>query len=454
MKIVILNGSPKGEYSNTIQYVKFIMKHRPRHEYSIIEVGRDIKRIEKDAGMFDDIIGKIESADGVLWSFPLYHYSVPSQLMRFIEMVSERKSGGAFHDKYATALSTSVHFYDHLAHNYVHAISEDLGMNYVEGFSAEMEDIMNTEWREQMLLFFDHFTAMIGGHAPTGKKYTPVSTETRAYVPDDLRSPLSIGDKNVILVTDARPEDLNMVHMVEVFKKSFEAGVEVVNLNDIDIAGGCLGCIRCGEQNVCVYKDGLRSVYYDKMARADAIVFAGTIRGRCFSSRWKMFWDRSFVNGHCPLVAGGQYGFIVSGPLRQLPDLREEFESRAQVSSNGLAGIVTDEDPEQVTALIRQMAEDLVWGMQTGYHLPPTYLGVGGHLIFRDLIYRLGWLFRADDKYFNDHGLFDYPQKDYRQRIQSSVMKLLMSLKGFRTQVYARAKGETAKAYQKVIDVK
>ena len=219
MKIVILNGSPKGEYSNTIHYVKYIMKHRPGHEYDIIEVGRDIKKIEKDAGIFDAIIGKIKDADGILWSFPLYHYSVPSQLMRFIELVSERKSEGAFHDKYATALTTSVHFYDHLAHHYVHAVSEDLGMKYVEGFSAEMDDIMKPEWRQQMLLFFDHFTAMIEGHAPVEKKYAPISAETKEYVPGEVKSPVSIGDKKVVLITDARKEDVNLGRMVEVFKR-------------------------------------------------------------------------------------------------------------------------------------------------------------------------------------------------------------------------------------------
>ena len=77
--------------------------------------------------MIDAILGKIKDADGIVWSFPLYHYLVPSQLMRFIEIVSERKPGEAFLGKYATALTTSVHFYDHIAHNYINAVSEYQG---------------------------------------------------------------------------------------------------------------------------------------------------------------------------------------------------------------------------------------------------------------------------------------------------------------------------------------
>jgi hypothetical protein len=35
MKIVVLNGSPKGEYSVTLQYVHYIQKKFPGHEWKI-----------------------------------------------------------------------------------------------------------------------------------------------------------------------------------------------------------------------------------------------------------------------------------------------------------------------------------------------------------------------------------------------------------------------------------
>ena len=45
MKIVILNGSPKGEPSVTMQYVKFIQKHYPDHEYLFHNISNRIKKI-------------------------------------------------------------------------------------------------------------------------------------------------------------------------------------------------------------------------------------------------------------------------------------------------------------------------------------------------------------------------------------------------------------------------
>jgi len=52
MKITVLNGSPKGDISVTMQYVAYIRKIFPQHELKIINISQRIDKIEKDESVF------------------------------------------------------------------------------------------------------------------------------------------------------------------------------------------------------------------------------------------------------------------------------------------------------------------------------------------------------------------------------------------------------------------
>ncbi len=55
MKITVLNGSPKGLTSITMQYVQYIQKKFPQHEFKILNISQRIKKIEKDEMKFQDM---------------------------------------------------------------------------------------------------------------------------------------------------------------------------------------------------------------------------------------------------------------------------------------------------------------------------------------------------------------------------------------------------------------
>ena len=142
MKIVVLSGSPKGDVSVTRQYVRFLEKKSPQHEFMILNVCHDSKRLEEDEGAFDTAIKSIQDADAILWATPVYVFVVPGPYKRFIELVFERRAQAAFEGKYAFILTTSVRFFDHTAHAYLHGISEDFGMHVAGTYSAEMYDLL------------------------------------------------------------------------------------------------------------------------------------------------------------------------------------------------------------------------------------------------------------------------------------------------------------------------
>ena len=52
MKVTVLNGSPKGDQSVTMQYVKFIEKKFASHSFNYINISQRINKLEDDPGFF------------------------------------------------------------------------------------------------------------------------------------------------------------------------------------------------------------------------------------------------------------------------------------------------------------------------------------------------------------------------------------------------------------------
>ena len=48
MKILILNGSPKGKYSITLHTLKYLEIKFPNHSFEVIHVGQQINKLMKD----------------------------------------------------------------------------------------------------------------------------------------------------------------------------------------------------------------------------------------------------------------------------------------------------------------------------------------------------------------------------------------------------------------------
>jgi multimeric flavodoxin WrbA len=458
MKIIVLNGSPKGEDSITLQYVAYIRKHFPQHDFRIIHVSQRIKKIERDLAAFQEIMDEVRSADGVLWSFGLWVLCVPAQYMRFIELISERGMEDAFEHKYAAVMTTSIHFYDHTAHNYMRAVCEDLGMKYVDAISLDIIDLMQEERRREMTVFAESFFKAIQEQAATSKLFKPLIFSDFAYQPATAEMRIEAKGKKILVLTDAYDSHTNLEKMIARFKQSFADEIDMINLNDVDIRGACLGCMRCGYDYTCPYKDGFADFYNQRVRTADIIVFAGTVRGRYLSSTWKTFYDRAYFWNHTPSLAGKQLGYIIAGPLRQNPNLIQilEASSTARQHANHV-DIITDESENsaEIDALLQSFAQRLVSFAEQGYIRPQNFLGVGGHKVFRDNIWgRLRPLWQADYRYFKEHRLFDFPQKDYKIRVLTPILMLLTRIPGVRKKYYANVKAFPSGRLRKLIERK
>ena len=457
MKIAVLNGSPKDMVSVTMQYVLYLQKKFPRHELAIHHVSRDAKKMEKDEDAFRALIDAVQTADAVLWATPVYVLLVPGPYKRFIELVFERGAQAAFRDKHAAALTTSVRFFDHTAHAYLHAVSEDLGMHFAGAYSAEMYDLVKQDERRRLTLFWEAFLQAAEERTPTPRRFNPLTSSPPLYSPGptQLQKPLATGGRKILVLSDAAPGG-NLQRMVERLCACFAEPPEVVNLNQIKMRTGCMGCIQCALDNVCAFRDA-DDVYgvYQKLVAADIVIEAGTVHDRYLSARLKTFWDRGFFNNHVPILVGKQVAFLVSGPLAQIPNLRQTLQTMPELGQANLAGIVTDEcgDSARLDALLEQLARRLLRCAEQGYVHAPTFLAKGGHKVLRDEIWAsLRFVFHADHKYYKEHGLYDFPRRSLGIRLTEAWYRLLLHIPGFRKEFRRRLRTEMIRPLEKVVE--
>ncbi len=455
MKIIVLNGSPKGKISSTMQYVHFIEKKFPGHEMEIINIAQKINKYEKNVDAFNELIDEIAGADGVLWATPVYYLLVPSNYKRFIELVFERGAQAAFKDKLTAVFTTSIHYFDHLAHNYLHSICDDLEMAFFGSFSSDMYDMLKPGERDRLELFATGFFDSISRPIPCPRSFPKIKRAGGEYAPETEIKTIDMAGKRVLVLTDDDGNSPNITAMTQRFVDSISEA-EVINLHDLKIAGSCLGCIKCGFDNHCVYegKDDYIDFYKNKVMQADIILWAGTITDRYLSSMWKMYFDRSFFMGHTPTLEGKQIGVLISGPLAQVSNLKEIIEAYTEMQHANLCGIVTDEPDSsaEIDLMIQNMGERMAVFSRSGYIGAETFRSFGGRKVFRDDIWsRLRFPFRADHEYFKKTNTYDFPQRKHRARIQNSIMNFLSKSGKFRKEVNKRMIHEMIKPLQGVL---
>ncbi len=402
MKILVLNGSPKGENSITLQTALYLQKRFPDHAFEYLHVGQRIKALEKD---FTPAMEAIAKADLLLFAYPVYTFIAPCQLHRFIELMKERNVD--VNGKYASQITTSKHFYDVTAHNYVRDNCQDMGMKALRGLSADMDDLLCEKGRQEACDFFKHLMWQMAQGYAEPVLFTPIAPAHKPVSVPENHGENKPGD--VVIVADLREDDHQLHSMIARFQAVMPRQTRVVNLREFPFKGGCLGCFHCASDGKCVYQDGFDSFLRQNIQTAESIVYAFSIRDHSMGALMKKYDDRQFCNGHRTVTMGMPMGYLVSGSYATEQNLQTVIEGRAQVGGNPLMGVATDEtDPN---AAIDQLAQSLCYALDEKLTQPQNFLGVGGMKIFRDLIYLMRGMMKADHRFYKAHNQYDFPQK-------------------------------------------
>ena len=417
MKIAVINGSPKGKYSITLQTVRYLELIYPDHEFKVLNAGQKIKALEKDFAEARDLL---TWADGVLFSYPVYTFLAPSQLHRFIELT--KADGVDLSGKFATQITTSKHFYDITAHKYIEENAIDLDMKYVRGLSADMEDLLTDVGKNDAKKFFERFLFAVENDFYTRK------TERIAYTHTPATRLIEEGGKrrgkDVLILTDETDPESNLSAMIARFKAVFPYHTRVINISEYPLSGGCLGCFRCAVSEKCVYKDNFDKFLREEIQIADSIVYAFTVSDHSMGARFKMYDDRNFCNGHRTVTVGMPVGYLVSGNYSAEENLRTVIEARAETGGNFLSGVATDESDTDLR--VDELAKSLTFALETGHTAPQNFWGVGGMKIFRDLIFEMRGMMRADHKFYKKQGIYDFPKRFSGRSILMYLVGILL----------------------------
>lgn len=443
MKILVINGSPKGNNSITLQTVLYLEKLKPQHTFEILNAGAKIKSLEKD---FTPALEAINQADVLLFSYPVYTFIAPCQLHRFIELMKEYRVNVA--GKAATQITTSKHFYDVTAHQYIQDNCQEMGMNFVRGLSADMEDLTTKKGQKQAVDFWNHFCWCVEKEYFEPVHVMPVALSYhQATVPEKTAD---AKDGDVVIITDCTPENESLSAMIARFQAVLPKKTRIVNISEYPFKGGCLGCFNCAVDGTCIYKDGFDTFLRENIQKADAMIYAFTIRDHSMGARFKMYDDRQFCNGHRTVTIGMPVGYLVSGCYSVEKNLQTIIEGRSNVGQNILTGVATDEfDPN---AEIDRLANELVYALEHKNVGPQNFLGIGGMKIFRDLIYQMQGMMRADHKFFKAQGQYDFPQKNKGQILFMYLVGAMLGNKKLKAKMGGKMDEGMLMPYKKVLD--
>lgn len=444
MRILVLNASPKGKNSTTVHTALYLQALHPEHTFTFLPVGQKIKSYEKD---FSPLRSELEQADLLLFAYPVYTFIAPYQLHRLIELI--KADGVDLRGKFASQITTSKHFYDVTAHRYVEENCFDLGMKVVRGLSADMDDLLTEQGQREARNFFDQLMFSCEHELFVTPPIKAPQHEKQVYQPA-LSTVSKSTEKDVAIVTNYAKDDQNLQNMIADFRAALPYESRVINLREFPFSGGCLGCFGCAITGKCVYKDGFDAYLRTQIQNADAFVYAFTISDHYTHSSFKCYDDRQFCNGHRTVTHGTPIAYLISGDYRYEHNLHMILEGRSEVGGNYLCGVATDEG--DTANDIQTLADSLAFALGKKLSRPANFYGVGGMKIFRDLIYVMQGMMKADHKFYKEHGIYDFPQKQKKRILQMKLVGAMLAIPSVQRKMKGHMNQYIIGPYEKVVE--
>lgn len=442
----MLNGSPKGKKSITYHHALFLEKHFKACTFEYEHIGLLYKKLNQDTYV-EEIVSKIREADAVIFAYPVYTFSVPYQLMLFVEKLYDYKDS---FDTYAIQLSTSKHFYDVTAYDYMARCLEDIGFKHINGHMADMNDLLEDHGRKQLVSFFTKAEFEMKNKVTPAKKYIPIKDMTVDYIHHPRGNKEKLPSKILVIYNGADYSD-NLMQMINAFENIVSYEIHRLDLSNIKNKGGCIGCLKCAFSGHCIYKDDFEVIHRDKFQNSDIIIYASDIKNHWLHSDFKYLHDRAFYNGHRVDMGDKAIGYLIAGNLKQEHNLKMVLEARASVGHMHLLDIVTNED-EYILDHIERLSNQVDFFIRKRPLSGDSFYGIGGMKIFRDLVYSMRSVMLKDHQYYKKNKLYDFPKNRYVLNFFMTLGMKILTRPKFFNRYSVRMDQYIIQKYEQVID--
>ncbi len=316
-----------------------------------------------------------------------------------------------------------------------------------------MEDLLSEKGRNDVEAFWEYIMFCIQHKSYEPSNIRRIDTECKEEkipykacmetVPKD-------NNKQIAIVTNCGRDDDNLKNMISDLQAVLPYESKCINLLDFPFSGGCLGCLECAVGGNCIYKDGFEDFLRNDIQGSDAIIYAFTIKDHYTESSFKCYDDRQFCNGHRAVTMGMPVGYLISGDYRNEPNVQMIVEARSEVGGNFLTYVATDE--EDTSLAIKNLSSRMVYAYEQKLSRPQNFYGVGGNKIFRDLIYLMRGMMKADHKFYKAHGSYDFPQKQKARMLQMSAIGYLLQIPSVKKKMKGKMNEAIIGPYKKVIE--
>ena len=107
---------------------------------------------------------------------------------------------------------------------------------------------------------------------------------------------------------------------------------------------------------------------------------------------------------------------------------------------------------EDTDKAIDRLSATLLYALEHNYVPPQNFYGIGGMKIFRDLIWLMQGMMKADHKFYKAHGQYDFPQKNWGTMLKMYLVGALISNPKLKTKMGNAMNEGMLMPYKKLLD--